>query len=115
MARGIDVDGITHVINYELPNEAENYVHRIGRTARAGAHGVALSFCDTEELALLGSIEKFTKHSLPAMEDHHFHSASIALLRRLYSGTAKTGTTTRRYRRFGARRPSRRRIAGRLR
>ena len=45
-ARGIDVDGITHVINYDLPNEPESYVHRIGRTARAGADGIAISFCD---------------------------------------------------------------------
>ena len=45
-ARGIDIDGITHVINYELPNDPENYVHRVGRTARAGAKGIAISFCD---------------------------------------------------------------------
>ena len=45
-ARGIDVDGITHVINFDLPNVPESYVHRIGRTARAGAAGIALSFCD---------------------------------------------------------------------
>ena len=48
-ARGLVIDGITHVINFELPNEAESYVHRIGRTARAGAEGVALSFCDEGE------------------------------------------------------------------
>ncbi|MHC4170401.1 MAG: helicase-related protein [Planctomycetota bacterium] len=82
VARGIDVDGITHVINYELPNEAESYVHRIGRTARAGADGVALSFCNTDELALLGGIERLTRHPLPAMEDHRFHSAGIASLAR---------------------------------
>ena len=52
-ARGIDVDGITHVINYELPNEPESYVHRIGRTARAGAAGIALSLCDLGELSYL--------------------------------------------------------------
>ena len=57
-ARGIDVDGVTHVINFELPNEAESYVHRIGRTARAGAQGIALSFCDTSERAYLREIEK---------------------------------------------------------
>jgi ATP-dependent RNA helicase RhlE len=111
VARGIDVDGITHVINYELPNEAESYVHRIGRTARAGADGVALSFCDTDELALLGSIEKLTRNSLPAMEDHRFHSSSIALLRGLYSGSAKKRTTACNHRRPGARRSSRRRVA----
>ncbi len=112
VARGIDVDGITHVINYELPNEAESYVHRIGRTARAGADGVALSFCNTDELALLGSIEKLTKHALPAMEDHRFHSSSIALLRGLYSGTAKPKTPARSHRRPGARRSTRRHVAG---
>jgi len=112
VARGIDVDGITHVINYELPNEAESYVHRIGRTARAGADGVALSFCDTDELALLGSIERLTKRSLTTMEDHRFHSTSIALLRKLYSGTAKAKTPARSHRRPGARRSSRRRVAG---
>ncbi len=57
-ARGIDVVGITHVINYELPNEPETYVHRIGRTARAGASGIALSLCDSEEREYLASIER---------------------------------------------------------
>lgn len=112
MARGIDVDGITHVINYELPNEAESYVHRIGRTARAGADGIALSFCNTDELALLGNIEKLTKQSLAAVEDHRFHSSSTALLRGLYAGPARTRTTVPRHRRHGARRPLRRRVAG---
>ncbi len=56
-ARGIDVAGVTHVINYELPNEPESYVHRIGRTARAGAEGAALSFCDASEYAYLRDIE----------------------------------------------------------
>ena len=57
-ARGIDVEGITHVINFELPNEPESYVHRIGRTARAGAHGVALAFCDPTERGYLRDIER---------------------------------------------------------
>ncbi len=57
-ARGIDVDGITHVINFELPNVPEAYVHRIGRTARAGASGIAISFCDGEERGLLRDIER---------------------------------------------------------
>ena len=57
-ARGIDVDGISHVINYDLPNIPESYVHRIGRTARAGADGIAISFCDNEEMAFLRDIEK---------------------------------------------------------
>ena len=63
-ARGIDVDGISHVINYDLPNIPESYVHRIGRTARAGAEGVAISFCDTEERAFLRDIEKLIQIKL---------------------------------------------------
>jgi ATP-dependent RNA helicase RhlE len=63
-ARGIDVPGISHVINYELPNEPESYVHRIGRTARAGAAGAALSFCDQSERLYLKDIEKLTRVAL---------------------------------------------------
>ena len=67
-ARGIDVDGISHVINYDLPNIPESYVHRIGRTARAGADGIAISFCDAEERAFLRDIEKLIRMSIPAGE-----------------------------------------------
>jgi len=63
-ARGIDVDGISHVINYDLPNIPESYVHRIGRTARAGAEGVAIAFCDNEERAFLRDIEKLIQIKL---------------------------------------------------
>jgi ATP-dependent RNA helicase RhlE len=63
-ARGIDVDGISHVINYELPNEPESYVHRIGRTGRAGATGMAISFCDREERPLLAQIERLIQRKL---------------------------------------------------
>jgi ATP-dependent RNA helicase RhlE len=63
-ARGIDVDGVTHVINFELPNEPESYVHRIGRTARAGNAGIAVAFCDTSERGFLRDIEKLTKRPL---------------------------------------------------
>ena len=69
-ARGIDIDGITHVINFDIPNEPESYVHRIGRTARAGATGVALSLCDTSERGFLRDIEKLTRRRL-AVVDHH--------------------------------------------
>jgi ATP-dependent RNA helicase RhlE len=73
-SRGIDVVGVTHVINYELPADAESYVHRIGRTARAGASGIALSFCDSSERGQLKSIERLTNQriavvSTPANED----------------------------------------------
>ncbi len=64
-ARGIDVDGITHVFNFDLPAEPEAYVHRIGRTARAGAEGVAIAFCDAEEREQLRDIEKLIGHPLP--------------------------------------------------
>jgi len=63
-ARGIDVDDITHVINFELPHEPESYIHRIGRTARAGAAGIAISFCDTSERPQLRAIERLIKRSL---------------------------------------------------
>jgi ATP-dependent RNA helicase RhlE len=65
-ARGIDVDGISHVFNYDLPNEPEAYVHRIGRTARAGAEGIAISFCDGEERAFLRGIERLIGRAITA-------------------------------------------------
>ena len=64
-ARGIDVDGISHVVNFDLPNIPETYVHRIGRTARAGADGVAISLCAGEEIAYLRDIEKLIRITLP--------------------------------------------------
>ncbi|HUO23000.1 MAG TPA: DEAD/DEAH box helicase [Caulobacteraceae bacterium] len=67
-ARGIDVDGVTHVINYELPNVPEAYVHRIGRTARAGATGVAISLCSDDERALLKDIQKATRQTIPSFD-----------------------------------------------
>ena len=72
-ARGIDVDDISHVINYDLPNEPENYVHRIGRTARAGARGVAYSFCEADERDYLRGIERFARIKIEAAE-HQYHS-----------------------------------------
>ncbi len=77
-ARGIDVDGITHVINFELPNDPESYVHRIGRTARAGAAGIAISFCDHDERAYLRDIEKTIRQSVPVFEGHPYHAVGIA-------------------------------------
>jgi ATP-dependent RNA helicase RhlE len=72
-ARGIDIDGITHVINYDLPSEPENYVHRIGRTGRAGAEGIALTFCSATERDELQSIEDLIGKSVP-LDPHHQHS-----------------------------------------
>ncbi len=80
MARGIDVEEISHVVNYDLPNEPGNYVHRVGRTARAGAAGVALSFCDASEISTLRAIEKLVQHELTAVEDHAFHSVAARSL-----------------------------------
>ena len=67
-ARGLDVDGITHVINFDLPMEPESYVHRIGRTGRAGATGIAISFCDSTERGLLRDIERLTAKKIPLMD-----------------------------------------------
>jgi ATP-dependent RNA helicase RhlE len=63
-ARGIDIDDISHVVNFELPHEPESYVHRIGRTARAGNSGIAVAFCDASERSLLRDIERLTKRPL---------------------------------------------------
>jgi ATP-dependent RNA helicase RhlE len=71
-ARGIDVDNVTHVINLDIPNEPESYVHRIGRTGRAGAGGIALSFCDGEERTYLRQIERLTGHKIEVMSGHPF-------------------------------------------
>ena len=74
-ARGIDVDGVTHVINFELPNEPESYVHRIGRTARAGADGMAVSFCDPAERDHLRGIERLIGRRI-AIEEHALSAAA---------------------------------------
>lgn len=74
-SRGIDVDDLSHVINFELPNVPETYVHRIGRTGRAGASGIALSFCDLEERPYLRDIHKLIDKNIPAVEDHPYPSA----------------------------------------
>ncbi|MBM3862630.1 MAG: DEAD/DEAH box helicase [Verrucomicrobia bacterium] len=73
-ARGIDVDGVTHVINYELPEEPETYVHRIGRTARAGTEGDAIAFCAAREREQLRDIERMIRKSIPVDTNHPFHS-----------------------------------------
>tara|TARA_B110000495_G_C22969978_1_gene569207 strand:+ start:54 stop:1370 length:1317 start_codon:yes stop_codon:yes gene_type:complete len=72
-SRGIDVEGITHVFNYDLPNEPESYVHRIGRTARAGKSGIAYGFCDDSESGFLVGIQNLIGMEIPVDEQHQFH------------------------------------------
>jgi ATP-dependent RNA helicase RhlE len=85
-ARGIDVDGISHVVNYDMPNVPETYVHRIGRTARAGAEGIAISLCDGEEMAFLRGIEKLIRVSIPMSDRRADH-------RQLKHGSARQFST----------------------
>jgi ATP-dependent RNA helicase RhlE len=97
-ARGIDIDELGHVINYDLPNVPETYVHRIGRTGRAGASGKAFSFCDAEEKAYLRDIEKLIRKKVPLVEDHPYpmqqmqetrSTASTQGNQRNFSGTSR--------------------------
>ncbi len=86
-ARGIDIDDISHVINYDLPSEPESYVHRIGRTGRAGAEGIAYSFCSADERGLLCDIERLTKREIETME-HKYHSEQARNAPRSAAGSA---------------------------
>ncbi len=97
-SRGIDIKGVTHVINFEMPMEPEAYVHRIGRTARGGAAGIAISLCDGEERSILRAIERVIKASIPVHEDHPYHAPHLA--QRPASGGGER-------RPFGAKRPFR--------
>jgi ATP-dependent RNA helicase RhlE len=72
-ARGLDIEQVSHVVNYDVPNEPETYVHRIGRTGRAGASGRALSLCSSEERGFLRAIEKVVRRSIPVDREHPFH------------------------------------------
>ena len=85
-ARGIDIDEVSHVINYELPNVPETYVHRIGRTARAGKSGIAISLCGAEERQYLRDIERLIRQRVPAMDA----TALIEKARTLHATDAKT-------------------------
>jgi ATP-dependent RNA helicase RhlE len=80
-ARGIDVDDLSHVINFELPNVPETYVHRIGRTGRAGAKGTSLSFCDQEEKEYLRDIHKLIQKTIPVVEDQPYHMTHVGMPR----------------------------------
>ncbi|WP_373018053.1 helicase-related protein, partial [Muriicola sp.] len=71
-ARGIDIDKLRHVINYDIPNEPETYVHRIGRCGRAGEEGISISICEPEENAFVADIEKLTRQKIEIVSDHPF-------------------------------------------
>ncbi len=79
-ARGIDIDELSHVINFDLPEVPETYVHRIGRTGRAGAAGVALSFCDEEETESLRDIQKVISKSIPVIKDHPYLISNLGMV-----------------------------------
>ena len=102
-ARGIDIDGVTHVFNYELPNEPESYVHRIGRTARAGADGTAVALCDRSEIGHLRAIERLTKRPL-TVDTHALSTATPAA--NVQGGGARGGSAARPQRRNGQSRNS---------
>lgn len=86
-ARGIDIPGVTHVINYDLPQEPESYVHRIGRTARAGREGIAIAFCDPMERILLKAVEKAIKRPIPVDNSHaYFGVEGVSVHRKISSG-----------------------------
>jgi ATP-dependent RNA helicase RhlE len=84
-ARGIDVAHVSHVVNFDLPADPESYVHRIGRTARAGREGIAISFCDPEEVKLLKAVEKFIKIKIPVDTTHAYHGAPPAVVKHTHT------------------------------
>jgi ATP-dependent RNA helicase RhlE len=88
-ARGIDIDELSHVINYELPNVPETYVHRIGRTGRAGSSGIAYSFCDEEEMEYLKDIQKLIGKEIPVIDDQPYHMRGAAYI--MSQSTKKKG------------------------
>ncbi|MBT61342.1 MAG: DEAD/DEAH box helicase [Euryarchaeota archaeon] len=90
-SRGIDVDGITHVFNYDLPNEPESYVHRIGRTARAGRSGIAYAFCDDSESGYLVGIQQLIGKEIPVESSHPFHFVGAIPKPGQKAGKVKTG------------------------
>ena len=89
-ARGIDIDELSHVVNYELPNVPETYVHRIGRTGRAGASGIAFSFCDDEEMEYLKDIQKLISKTIPVVEEQPYHMKAASFM---FTQSAKKKTS----------------------
>lgn len=108
-ARGIDIDNVSHVINFEVPNISESYVHRIGRTARAGTKGVAISFCDAEEKSFIHDIEKLIKTNIPVNRDHPYHSDDVERARLMSKGKAKAAIEKNQNRPNNRNQPQRRR------
>jgi ATP-dependent RNA helicase RhlE len=101
-ARGIDIDELTHVINYELPNIPETYVHRIGRTGRAGLNGIALSFCDEEEIEFLKDIHKLISKQIPVEEAHPYPMSPQSIVAKHEEGKKKApASSNQRSRGFG--------------
>lgn len=92
-ARGIDVEELTHVINFNLPNIPETYVHRIGRTGRAGKSGMAISFCEKDELPFLKDIEKVIKKSIPEVKDHPYPMTNTPVYAQKSSKSASGGNS----------------------
>lgn len=90
-ARGIDVEDLSHVINFDLPNIPETYVHRIGRTGRAGASGIALSFCDEEEKEYLKDIHKLIDQTVPVVEDHPYPLPARAYVPKSTAASSSSG------------------------
>ena len=101
-ARGIDVDDISHVINYDLPQEPEMYVHRIGRTGRAGASGIALTFCDPNEREVLDTIESLVRAHIPTISEHPWHSPLPSTRLKEISAQPATASVARGRRPFGS-------------
>ena len=99
-ARGIDIDELTHVINFELPNVPETYVHRIGRTGRAGAKGVAISFCDWSEKIFLSDIQKLIRKTIPVVKAHSFDAPGmhdVAQATNSFYGTSSRNSRTKKH------------------
>ena len=95
-SRGIDIDEISHVINYELSHVVENYVHRIGRTARAGKAGSSIIFCDADEKSYLRAIERTTNQEIEIVVDHPYHSTMVMESKLVSLGRAKARVESKR-------------------
>lgn len=91
-ARGIDIDELTHVINFDLPDQAENYVHRIGRTARAGASGEAITFCSFQEKALLKDIQKFINQDILVVDNPYYPMKDLSIPEKKHKSKKKGET-----------------------